>query len=118
MTETSLHLCSAIEDAVCIGGALGLGVSLFLIHIYVTPLKRFLQVETHGKSVDACSGFFFVWLLVDLPTFDSMVCFGTMGSCLPCTADRHTACTDLLLSACRCSGVLAWQEAPTFCSPR
>ena len=26
------------------GGALGLGVSLYYIHIYVTPLKRFVQV--------------------------------------------------------------------------
>ncbi|GAB4817161.1 hypothetical protein N2152v2_004207 [Parachlorella kessleri] len=38
-----VELPRAIEDAVCIGGALGLGVSLLLIHIYVTPLKRFLQ---------------------------------------------------------------------------
>lgn len=27
--------------------ALGLGTSLFYIHIYVTPLKRFVQVSRH-----------------------------------------------------------------------
>lgn len=30
-------------DALCVSGAAGLGVSLTLIHIYVTPLKRFVQ---------------------------------------------------------------------------
>ncbi|GMH33077.1 hypothetical protein BSKO_00911 [Bryopsis sp. KO-2023] len=33
----------ALFDALCVTGAGGLGVSLVLIHIYVTPLKRFLQ---------------------------------------------------------------------------
>lgn len=32
-------------DPLCALGAAGLGVSVFLIHVYVTPLKRFLQVR-------------------------------------------------------------------------
>lgn len=32
------------QDPICIAGAGGLGVSLVLIHIYVAPLKRFLQI--------------------------------------------------------------------------
>ncbi len=32
------------QDALCLVGAGGLGVSLVLIHIYVAPLKRFLQL--------------------------------------------------------------------------
>lgn len=32
-----------IEDFLAFGGAAGLGVSLYCIHIYVTPIKRFIQ---------------------------------------------------------------------------
>lgn len=32
------------DNILCIVGALALGVSLFQIHIYVTPLKRMLQI--------------------------------------------------------------------------
>lgn len=34
---------SGLLNPLCIAGAAGLGVSYFLIHIYVTPLKRLLQ---------------------------------------------------------------------------
>lgn len=32
------------DDLYTAAAALGLGTSLFFIHIYVTPLKRFIQV--------------------------------------------------------------------------
>ncbi len=32
------------QNAVALMGAGGFGLSLYLIHIYVTPLKRFLQL--------------------------------------------------------------------------
>jgi len=35
----------AALDPLCLLGAAGLGVSVVLIHVYVTPLKRFLQVR-------------------------------------------------------------------------
>ena len=35
--------CRGIQNAVAVLGAVGLGASYTLIHIYVTPLKRFLQ---------------------------------------------------------------------------
>ena len=34
----------AAQNAIAVGGAAGFGVSLYLIHIYVTPIKRFLQL--------------------------------------------------------------------------
>ena len=40
-----LHVCRRGDDLFAAGGALGLGVSLYFIHIYVTPLKRFVQVQ-------------------------------------------------------------------------
>ncbi len=40
-------MCSRRDNgnALFLLGAGGLGVSLYLIHIYVTPLKRFVQVS-------------------------------------------------------------------------
>ena len=32
------------QNVICLIGAGGLGVSLVLIHIYVAPLKRFIQL--------------------------------------------------------------------------
>ena len=34
----------ALQDGIAVVGAAGFGASLFLIHIYVTPLKRFIQL--------------------------------------------------------------------------
>lgn len=33
-----------LENPIALVGAAGFGVSLYLIHIYVTPIKRFLQL--------------------------------------------------------------------------
>ncbi len=33
-----------LENPIALAGAAGFGVSLYLIHIYVTPIKRFLQL--------------------------------------------------------------------------
>ncbi|CAL8468689.1 g8229 [Coccomyxa elongata] len=41
---TALQFLREWQDALCLVGAGGLGVSLVLIHIYVAPLKRFLQL--------------------------------------------------------------------------
>ncbi len=37
-------------NPLCALGAAGLGVSVVLIHVYVTPLKRFLQVGGRGGA--------------------------------------------------------------------
>jgi uncharacterized integral membrane protein len=42
--EAAVCACRKLDDLFAAGGALGLGVSLYFIHIYVTPLKRFIQV--------------------------------------------------------------------------
>jgi uncharacterized integral membrane protein len=34
-----------VEDVLALGGAAGLGVSLWFIHIYVAPLKKFIQAS-------------------------------------------------------------------------
>jgi len=39
------------------GGALGLGVSLYFIHIYVTPLKRFVQVRCACQAAELLNKF-------------------------------------------------------------
>ena len=36
--------CRNLENAIALLGAAGFGVSLYLIHIYVTPIKRTLQL--------------------------------------------------------------------------
>jgi uncharacterized integral membrane protein len=36
-------LTGRVEDVLALGGAAGLGVSLWFIHIYVAPLKKFIQ---------------------------------------------------------------------------
>jgi uncharacterized integral membrane protein len=41
---TRVPLARAWQNAVALFGAGGLGMSLFLIHIYVAPMKRFLQL--------------------------------------------------------------------------
>lgn len=38
-------VCRGAENGICAVGAAGLGASLVLIHIYVTPLKRLLQAS-------------------------------------------------------------------------
>lgn len=43
-TVAGLTGLDAALDPLCLLGAGGLGVSVFLIHVYVTPLKRFLQL--------------------------------------------------------------------------
>lgn len=40
----SPELLRAVQNAIAVTGAAGFGVSLNLIHIYVTPIKRFLQL--------------------------------------------------------------------------
>ena len=65
-------LCREFQNAIAVVGASGLGASYFLIHIYVTPLKRFLQslfaLGTAGglylmlTQVKICP----FWILVDL----------------------------------------------------
>lgn len=41
---TCQHACRNLENAIALLGAAGFGVSLYLIHIYVTPIKRTLQL--------------------------------------------------------------------------
>lgn len=36
--------CRSLQNVIALTGAAGFGVSLFLIHIYMTPIKRFLQL--------------------------------------------------------------------------
>ena len=36
-------MCRGLQNVLAVIGASGLGASYLLIHIYVTPLKRFLQ---------------------------------------------------------------------------
>ncbi len=46
-------LLRAAENFIAVVGSVGFGVSLYLIHIYVTPLKRFLQLLWGFGSVSA-----------------------------------------------------------------
>ncbi|CAL5221533.1 g3742 [Coccomyxa viridis] len=41
---TGLQFLRNLENPIALMGAAGFGVSLYLIHIYVTPIKRFLQL--------------------------------------------------------------------------
>ena len=47
------ELLRAAENATAVMGAAGFGVSLYLIHIYVAPLKRFLQLLWGTGSLGA-----------------------------------------------------------------
>ena len=49
----SPEVLRAAENAVAVVGTAGFGVSLYLIHIYVTPLKRFLQLLWGTGSLGA-----------------------------------------------------------------
>ena len=49
--QSAVSACRAADDLFAAGGALGLGVSLYFIHIYVTPLKRFVQVDAHQSGI-------------------------------------------------------------------
>ena len=40
--------CRPAQDFIAVTGCVGLGISLYLIHIYVTPLKRFVQASSAG----------------------------------------------------------------------
>jgi len=43
--------CRRVEDLLAFAGAAGLGVSLWQIHIYVSPLKKFVQVrQVHAAT--------------------------------------------------------------------
>lgn len=50
--ETVIALTSAesvpgaLQNAVVAAGVAGLGASLYLVHMYVTPIKRFMQVSS------------------------------------------------------------------------
>ena len=52
LVETAIVLTSADsvpdfwQNAVVAAGVAGLGASLYLVHMYVTPIKRFMQVST------------------------------------------------------------------------
>ncbi len=41
--------CRPAQDFIAVIGCVGLGISLYLIHIYVTPLKRFVQASCAGQ---------------------------------------------------------------------
>lgn len=43
--------CSRIEDLLAFIGAAGMAVSLWEIHIYVSPLKRFVQACLHSRRL-------------------------------------------------------------------
>ena len=51
LVETAIVLTSADsvpdvwQNAVVAAGVVGLGASLYLVHMYVTPIKRFMQVS-------------------------------------------------------------------------
>ncbi len=51
LVETAIALTSAHavpdvwQNAVVAAGVAGLGASLYLVHMYVTPIKRFMQVS-------------------------------------------------------------------------
>ena len=51
LVETAIVLTSADsvpdvwQNAVVAAGVAGLGASLYLVHMYVTPIKRFMQVS-------------------------------------------------------------------------
>lgn len=50
LAETAICLTSTtavpdpVQNAIVISGAAGVGLSLFLVHMYVTPIKQFIQV--------------------------------------------------------------------------
>ena len=54
LVETAICLTSANsvpdfwQNAVVAAGVAGLGASLYLVHMYVTPIKRFMQVRANA----------------------------------------------------------------------
>ena len=63
-----------LQNAIAVVGASGLGASYFLIHIYVTPLKRFLQSLF---ALGTAGGLYLI--LTQVKPFPSMV---TIKCCL------------------------------------
>ena len=45
---------SAWQNAVVAAGVAGLGASLYLVHMYVTPIKRFMQVRPLQTLCTCC----------------------------------------------------------------
>ena len=100
--------CRPAQDFIAVVGCVGLGISLYLIHIYVTPLKRFVQASSAGHRFGIALSFCLahlhqVHLLCCVQGLYGAGFLGGLGLALTQARTQYLVICKMLCQACCCA---------------